>query len=271
MRVVLVTGASSGIGKAIAEELASKGYLVFGTSRKATFPESVSPGRVNLLPLDVTNDDSVSACMRFVQQHSDGVDVLVNNSGYGLAGAIEETSVEEARAQIDTNFLGMVRMTRAILPGMRKNGRGIIINVGSVAGQISIPFQAYYSASKAAVEAYSEALKLEVKPFGVNVFVLQPGDFHTGFTAGRVIAAEAQESSVYRPAMSNAISVMEKDEMEGADPRMIGAVVERTIRRPGKRMRIAVGPFYEKAALAAKRYLPESWFSFILRKYYHLD
>lgn len=271
MHVVLVTGASSGIGKAIAQELAAKKYFVFGTSRKASFPTTVSAERVNMLPLDVTEDASIAACMDFVHAHSDGVDVLVNNSGYGLAGAIEETSIAEAKQQLDTNFMGMVRMARAVLPEMRASGRGMIINVGSVAGQISIPYQAFYSASKAAVEAYSEALKMEVEPFGVKVFLLQPGDFHTGFTEARVIATEALGSTVYQPAMSKALSVMERDELEGADPHLIAAVVERTIRRPGRRLRIPVGPFYEKVALTAKRLLPEPWFEFILRKYYRLD
>lgn len=165
--VVLVTGASSGIGRAAARMLAERGYVVLGTSRD---PASVAalPG-VELLPLDVRSDASVSACVKAVLQRAGRLDVLVNNAGYVLSAAVEEASPDEALAQFETNFFGAVRMLRAVLPIMRRQGGGQIINISSVAGLVPMPFWGYYSASKAALEALTEALRYEVKPFHIRV------------------------------------------------------------------------------------------------------
>jgi len=267
-RVVLITGASSGIGKAVAAHLAASGYLVFGTSRQAAFPTEIHTGAVNMIPMDIMTDQSISEGVAFIQQHTERIDVLINNAGYGLAGAIEETSIEEASMQMDTNFLGAVRLTNAILPAMRARKDGIIIYMGSVVGRIAMPFQAFYSASKFALEGYSEALKIEVAPFHIKVYILEPGDFKTGFTGSRVVSMAARQSLVYQPAMGNAISVMEHDEQNGADPAQIGATIAKLIKtRPG-RFRLPVGPLYGKAALVLQRILPHAWMEFAVRKYY---
>src|SRR3989449_1777981 len=155
-QTVLVTGASSGIGQAIAQLLTERGFNVYGTSRKPT-------GK--LIPLDVRSDDSVRACIDRVGP----IDVLVNNAGYSLMSAAEETSIDEAKAQLETNFFGAVRMVNAVLPAMRKAGAGKIINIGSLAGITAIPFSAFYTASKFAIDGYSEALWHEVRPFGIHV------------------------------------------------------------------------------------------------------
>src|SRR5437870_2333394 len=157
-QTVLVTGASSGIGQAIAQLLTERGFNVYGTSRKPT-------GK--LIPLDVRSDDSVRACIDRVGP----IDVLVNNAGYSLMSAAEETSIDEAKAQLETNFFGAVRMVNAVLPAMRKAGAGKIINIGSLAGITAIPFSAFYTASKFAIDGYSEALWHEVRPFGIHVTV----------------------------------------------------------------------------------------------------
>src|SRR3989454_6137768 len=165
-QTVLVTGASSGIGQAIAQLLTERGFNVYGTSRKPT-------GK--LIPLDVRSDDSVRACIDRVGP----IDVLVNNAGYSLMSAAEETSIDEAKAQLETNFFGAVRMVNAVLPAMRKAGAGKIINIGSLAGITAIPFSAFYTASKFAIDGYSEALWHELRPLGISVSVIEPGFVHT--------------------------------------------------------------------------------------------
>src|SRR5262245_2598374 len=162
-QVVLITGASSGVGRAAARVLSQHGYRVFGTSRDPA-GSPASPD-VELVALDVRNDDSVAACAKSVFDRAGRVDILVNNAAYELAGALEETSVEEAKAQFETNFFGVVRMVRAVLPSMRERRQGRIVNVSSLSGVSAIPFMGIYSASKFALEGYTEALRMEVEPF----------------------------------------------------------------------------------------------------------
>lgn len=171
-QTILVTGASSGIGQATARLLADRGFTVFGTARK---PAARKQSDVTMVPLDVRSDESVRACVAEVGR----VDVLVNNAGYSLTGAAEETSLEEAKAQLETNFFGLVRMVNAVLPAMRAAGAGKIVNVSSLAGNTAIPFSGFYSASKFAVEGYSEALWHELRPFGISVSLVEPGFVNT--------------------------------------------------------------------------------------------
>ena len=199
--VVLVTGASSGIGKACAELLFARGCRVYGTSRQA--PRALVEARTSdlapllrMIPLDVTSDDSVDAAVGVVLACEGRLDAVVNNAGFGVAGAAELTTIEEAREQFETNFFGTVRVCRAVLPVMRQQGSGRILNISSIAGRIGIPFQAFYSASKFAIEGFSEALRMEVAPFGVKVVLIEPGDFRTGFTAARKWRTGDGESGV---------------------------------------------------------------------------
>jgi len=175
-QTVLVTGASSGIGQSTARLLAERGFTVFGTARK---PDLKKRESFTMLALDVRSDDSVRACVEQVVAKTGRLDVLVNNAGYSLTSAAEETSVEEAKAQFETNFFGIVRMVNAVLPGMRARGAGKIINISSLAGNTAIPYSAFYSASKFAVEGYSESLWYEVRPFGVSVSLVEPGFVNT--------------------------------------------------------------------------------------------
>jgi short-subunit dehydrogenase len=175
-QTVLVTGASSGIGQATARLLAQHGFNVFGTARKPKAP---------LVALDVRSDESVRACVNQVGH----IDVLVNNAGYTLMGAAEETSLEEAKAQLETNFFGVVRMVKAVLPAMRKAGAGKIITIGSLAGITAIPFGAFYTASKFALEGYMEALWHELRPFGIHVTLVEPGFVRTPIGESTQVAA----------------------------------------------------------------------------------
>src|SRR5438552_8979485 len=179
--VALVTGASSGIGEAAAERLAAAGFKVYGTSRRA---DHAGSRRFEILPLDVTNDESVEAAVRLVIRRGGRIDVLVNIAGFGVAPAgAEESSVDQARAIFDTNFFGIVRMTRAVLPHMRRQGRGRIINIGSVLGFLPMPYGALYSATKHAIEVYSESLDHELRTRGIRVSVIEPAYIKTQFDA----------------------------------------------------------------------------------------
>src|SRR5438128_1871144 len=184
-RVALVTGASSGIGEAAAHELLAAGFTVYGTSRKAVAGEE--RGGVVFLPLDVTDDQSVAG---EVLDRSGRIDVLVNNAGLGIAGAAEESSIEQARALFDTNLFGSIRMTRAVLPQMREQGSGRIINISSVLGLVPAPFGAMYAATKHAMEGYSESLDHEVREHGVRVLLVEPAYTRTSFDSNAIPADE---------------------------------------------------------------------------------
>src|SRR4051795_12235437 len=180
-QVALVTGASSGIGEAAARELVDAGFTVYGTNRKAVAGEQRDG--VTFLPLDVTDDASVAIAVGDVLARSGRIDVLVNNAGFGVAGAAEESSVEQARALFETNVFGLMRVTRAVLPVMRAQGSGRIINVSSIVGLIPVPFMALYASSKHALEGYSESLDHEVREHGVRVLLVEPGFTKTAFDA----------------------------------------------------------------------------------------
>ena len=180
-KVALVTGASSGIGEATAQRLAKAGYKVYGTSRRGG---QVGQRLFEMLPLDVTEDESVEAAVQKVMQLNGRIDLLVNNAGFGVAAAgAEESSIEQARSIFDTNFFGMVRMIRAVVPHMRSQGSGRIINIGSVLGFLPMPYMALYSATKHAVAGYSESLDHELRTQGIRVSVVEPAYINTPFDA----------------------------------------------------------------------------------------
>lgn len=188
-KVAIVTGGSSGIGAASAERLATAGFKVYGTSRRATQPAYRS---FEMIPLDVTDDDSVNAAVAEVIRREGRIDLLVNNAGFSLATAgAEESSIEQVQSIFDTNFFGMVRMTRAVLPYMRKQRSGRIINIGSIVGFLPAPYMAFYSATKHAVEGYSESLDHEVRTWGIRVVVLEPAGTNTHIDANAP-AADSQ-------------------------------------------------------------------------------
>ncbi len=220
VQVVLITGASSGFGKAFAELLARNGYRVFGTSRRADFSEV---NAVTMIPMDVNDEESVRAAVDYVCAQAGTIDVLINNAGYGISGAVEDTTVDEARALFETNFFGVHRVCKAVIPIMREQACGHIINVGSIGGVVSIPFQAFYSASKSALASLSDGLGMELKPFGIRVTRIEPGDYKTGFTSNRVMVDGSRAGSPYQRRCQRAVAVMEHDEQNGADPDKLAA------------------------------------------------
>jgi len=217
-QIVLVTGASSGIGKAAAELFAKRGYQVYGTSRRGRY-ESVGPegAAFTLLPMTLQDEASVQAAVQYVLERHGRIDILVNAAGSGIAGAVEETSADEAREQFDVLFFGVVRVLNHVLPAMRAAGRGLVINVGSVASFFPLPFQGMYSAAKAALFSMTCALRMEMKPFGIRFCQIEPGDSKTGFTERRVLTKKSR-SSAYGMSFLRALYEMERSEMAGKDP-----------------------------------------------------
>jgi short-subunit dehydrogenase len=220
--------------------------------------------------MDVCDDDSVRRAVDFVSKQEGRIDVLVNNAGVGLAGSVEDTSVEEAKALFETNFFGVLRVCRAALPTLRAQGSGLIVNVSSLAGLVTIPFQGFYSASKYALESMSDALRMELRPFGVHVTLLEPGDFKTGFTASRVFSAGSGEGSAYRESCQRAVAVMERDEQSGADPQKLAELLGKIIANPSPRNRYAVGALGQTLGVAARHVLPSALLDRAIRAVYKL-
>lgn len=267
--VALVTGASSGIGRACAAELHAAGWRVFGASRRAGAGQ-LAPEGFALLPMDVDSGESVERAVAALLEQSGGrLDLVVNCAGWGIAGSVEDTSVEEARRQFETNLFGVWRVCRAVLPALRRQRSGTVVNVGSLAGLIGIPFQGAYSASKFALEGLTEALRMELRPFGVRVALLEPGDFRTEFTARRVYAAAA-DSPAYAARMRRAVGVMEHDERHGADPREAARAVLRIARARRPRLRYTAGPPFARALPLLRRLLPAGLFEWGVRRYYKI-
>ena len=276
-RVILITGASSGIGKTCAHHLHRQGYRVYGTSRSAPAPQDNDglPSQMpefpyKMLRMNVDDDQSVQAGVDSVLADAGRIDVLVNCAGFGIAGAIEDTSTEEAKAQLETNFFGTLRACRAVLPEMRERGSGYVVNISSIGGIIGLPFQGLYSASKFAIEGLSEALRLEMKPFGVKIVMIEPGDFATGFTASRRRTRGCTADSAYAEACEKSLAVMEHDETSAPPPDKIALAVERIINKPHPRLRYPVGPLPEIAAIYLKRIMPHRVFEWAMGKYYRV-
>lgn len=270
-KIVLITGASAGFGSASADHLVRLGHRVYGTSRHAEFPDAVGPrSSVQMIPMDVCDDDSVRHAVDFVHKQEGRIDVVVNNAGVGLAGAVEDTSIEEAKALFETNLFGVLRVCRAVLPLLRTQGSGLIVNVSSLAGLVTIPFQGFYSASKYALESMSDAMRMELRPFGIHVVLIEPGDFKTGFTESRSFAAEAGEGSAYRESCQSAVAVMEHDERNGADPRQLAELLAKIIASPSPRNRYPVGELGQRLAVAARRIVPSAFLDKALSTLYKL-
>lgn len=265
-RVALVTGASSGVGRATAERLAGSGCRVLGTSRKPA-GGGEAPG-VTMLPLDVRSDDSVAACMRAASSLVDRIDILVNNAGYELAGALEEVSLDEARAQFETNFFGAVRMVKAVLPLMRRQKQGQIINVTSLAGLSAIPFMGMYSASKFALEGYTEALRLELKPFGIRVSQIEVAFLKTPMMNNRQVAVGP--IAAYDPWRRRAFDAIRAAEENGPGPEVVADAVLRIAASRAPRLRYVVGK-QARFVTRLRRFLPEGAFEQGVRGTFRLD
>lgn len=234
--VVLITGASSGFGQLLARALRGHGHTVFGTSRNAN-----AAGDDPLVPLDVRDDASVADCVRHVERTAGPVDVLVNNAGYVHEGPFEELTIDELRAIFETNFFGAVRMTNAVLPAMRARKRGRIVNVGSLAGVIPLPFVGAYCATKHAIDSYSESLYHELKPLGIGVSVVAPGYYATGIatrklrTTASITDYDAQRARMYK-------TIAHDENARSGDPAAVVSLLTRIVEGKTRRLRHVLGP-----------------------------
>jgi NAD(P)-dependent dehydrogenase (short-subunit alcohol dehydrogenase family) len=237
-RVALITGASSGFGHLTAGLLASRGWRVFGTSRK---PDAGNAAMgVEMLPLDVRSDDSVRQCAAAVLEKAGGrLDLLVNNAGYVHNAPLEETTLEEAQALFETNFFGAVRMTDAVLPAMRGRRCGSIINVGSLAGRMGVPGEGFYSATKFALEGYSEALSYELAPFHISVVLVEPGFFRTNLA--RTVTPAAHEIRDYDAFRAVISAIFMQGIRRGGDPQKVARLIVRIAEMKAPRLRYRVG------------------------------
>lgn len=260
--VILISGISSGFGLAMAKALSAQGHTVYGTVRK----EVEQIPNVHYLFADVTNEEQVQAAVETVVREQGAIDIFINNAGTGIGGPIELSTTEEAQWLMDTNFFGLVRFCRSILPVMRNQGRGRIIAISSIGGQVGLPYQGFYSASKFAIEGYCESLRLEVKPFGIDVVLINPGDFATGFTAARRKISE-EEARIY-PSFASSMKGIEKDENGGLKPEVLASRICRIVTAKHPKHRYTVSTFIQGLAVTAKKILPSKLFAWIMSLYY---
>ncbi|REK07438.1 MAG: SDR family NAD(P)-dependent oxidoreductase [Planctomycetota bacterium] len=259
-RVVLVTGASSGIGQACALHLAERGFRVFGTSRQVS---GEAEGPLERVPMDVDDDASVDSGVAAVLEKAGRLDAVINNAGYSLAGPVEDTTIAEAKAQLETNFFGVLRVCRAVLPTMREQRHGYIINISSLAGVFGLPFAGLYSASKFALEGMSESLRFETRPHGIHVVLVQPGDFRTRITQRRRIAGAGHVSEAYRAMFARFHARQERDEAGAPTPEPIARLVERILNHPRPRLRYPIGLASQRIVVPLKSYLPQRVFEWL--------
>jgi NAD(P)-dependent dehydrogenase (short-subunit alcohol dehydrogenase family) len=265
-RVALVTGASSGIGEACARTLARHGFLVYGTSRRTDF----APADFEGLVMDVTSAESVERAVSRLLAQTGRLDVAVNNAGWALAGAVEETPIEPAREQFETNFFGVLRVLRAVLPPMRAAGAGLVVNVSSIGGLMGLPFQGLYSASKFALEGLTESLRQEVARFGIRVVLIEPGDVRTAIGTRRRRIGMGP-GSAYRGAGERTLAVVEREEDGGASPQEVAELLLRLTLTARPRARYTVGHPTQRLAAWLKRALPGRLFESVLMSHYRLN
>ena len=263
--VVLITGISSGFGLETAKLLAQEGHIVYGTVRRAVEPLP----KVHYLQVDVRDEQAVNEAVTQVVEKEGCIDVLINNAGMGIGGPLEFATEEEIRLQMDTNFMGLVHCVDAVLPYMRKQSSGKIIALSSIGGLMGLPFQGFYSASKFAIEGYCEALRLEIKSFGIQVVVLRPGDFATGFTGSRKKVADEAALEAY-PIYKTAIAKVEHDENGGLKPEVLAKKISKVIQKRHPRNGYVVASLEQKLSVLLKRILPAKWFARILGSYYRV-
>ncbi|MBI1815716.1 MAG: SDR family NAD(P)-dependent oxidoreductase [Deltaproteobacteria bacterium] len=261
-KVVLITGASSGIGKVCAEHLSARGYHVFGAQRRV--PAAGDHRAVEMIAMDVDDDRSVELGVRGIVEKAGHIDAVINCAGNAWMGAIEDTSIAEAKAQLETNFFGVLRVCRAVLPAMRRQGGGHIVNISSLAGVLGLPFSGLYSASKFALEGMSESLRLETRRHGVKVVLIEPGDFRSQLAVTRRTVNGTESNDTYRAAFEKFKLTQEKDEAGAPTPEPVALLVEQILRNPSPKLRYSVGMLGQRIVVPLKRLLPQALFEWVL-------
>lgn len=259
--VILVTGGSSGLGAAMCRRLSRAGHTVYGTSRKPGIAEGFT-----LLTMDLRDEGSVRTAVDTVLKAHGRIDVVVNNAGVGVQGAVEDIDPATALQAFDVNVLGALRVCRAALPHMRAAGKGLVINVSSIAGNFGLPYRGFYSATKSALDRITESLRMELHPFGVKVVTVQPGEFKTPIAAGRLRPATISEA--YRARYDRAMHILDGGLGYSRDPDELARVVERIIQDPSPRTIHRVAKGVQKLSVLFKKLLPGGLFERMVRGHY---
>lgn len=266
-KVVLVTGGSSGIGKAIAHFLTAQGFTVYGTTRDLDKYRDFK--EFPLLELDVRDSESISKAIKILLEKEGRLDVVVNNAGIGITGAIEETPTEEILKAFDTNFNGPIRVIKAVLPHMRQQKSGLIINITSIAGYMGLPYRGIYSATKGALELVTEALRMEVKDFGIQLTNLAPGDFATNIAAGRYHVPVRKESPYYT-SYDKTLGLINQDVHTAESPIKVAETVLKIIQSKKPKVHYKAGAFIQLFSLFLKKVLPDKMYEKLLLNHYKL-
>lgn len=265
--VVLITGASSGIGRATARQLHERGCRVYGAARRVERMADLQEAGIGVLPLDVTRSESARACVEAVVEREERIDVLINNAGYGLYGAVEDVSLDDARRQLEVNLIGPALMTQLVLPYMRRQGRGRIVNVSSMAGKVYTAYGAWYHASKFGLEGWSDSLRLELKPFGIDVVLVEPGLIRTPWADTALDHLEqSARKGVYHASTQRVAGVMRRlyASRLGTTPDRLARTMVRAALTKHPRDRYLTG-FLARPSVLARRLLPVSWLDAFIR------
>ncbi|MEZ4856964.1 MAG: SDR family oxidoreductase [Gelidibacter sp.] len=265
-KIVLITGGSSGIGKSVGEFLIQKGFIVYGTSRR---PENYTDSKFPLVQLDVSNSESINNAIQTLIEKEGRLDILINNAGAGITGPIEEIPDAEIQRNFDTNFFGPIRVIKAVLPQMRQQNSGLIINITSIAGYMGLPYRGVYSASKGALELITEAFRMEIKDFNIQMTNVAPGDFATNIAAGRY-HAPVLEQSPYKKPYGNTLNLMNTHVDSGKDPQLMANAIYKIITTKSPKIHYKVGEFMQKFSIVLKRILPDKVYEKMLQKHYKL-
>ncbi|MEI6275396.1 MAG: SDR family oxidoreductase [Prolixibacteraceae bacterium] len=264
-KIILITGISSGFGKETASLLARQGHTVYGTVRKDTDTDPL----VNVITMDLADGDSIVSAVNTVLKKEGRIDVLINNAGMHTGGPIETMPLETIKLQMNTNFIGVVQLVQLVLPVMRKQGGGLIVNFSSIGGLMGLPYQGIYSAGKFALEGFSEALRMEVKEFNIKVVLINPGDFHTSNSANRRgFLAPSGEGDPYQAQFAKTLSIIENDESKGWSPVVLARKLVKIVECSNPKQNYIIASFEQKLAVIIKYILPGKLFSKILRDHY---
>lgn len=265
-KVVLITGGSSGIGKSIGIYLTEKGYTVYGTSRDAT---KVKDSSFPIVSLDVRQPKTIQSAVAEVLHNEGRLDVLINNAGVGITGPLEEIPSEEIKNNFDVNVFGPIEVMKAVLPQMRSQKSGLIINVTSIAGYMGLPYRSVYSASKGALELITEGIRMEVQSFGIEITNIAPGDFATNIASGRY-HAPLNEGSPYEISYGNTLKMMDDHVDSGSDPIEVAETVLQIITTSKPQIHYKVGAIMQKFSIVLKRILPDRVYEKLLMNHYNL-
>jgi len=265
-KVVLITGGSSGIGKSIGEFLASKNYIVYGTSRN---PDNYPDSKLKLVALDVKDTHTIKSAISMVIKAEGKLDVLINNAGVGITGPLEEIPEDQVLHNFETNCFGPMRVINSVLPQMREQKSGLIINITSIAGYMGLPYRGVYSASKGALELLTEAYRMEIKDFNIKMTNIAPGDFATNIAAGRY-HAPVLKGSPYEKAYGSVLNAVDEDVNNSSDPIEVAKKVLQVIETKQPKIHYKVGAFMQKFSIVLKFLLPDKMYEKLLLNHYKL-